>query len=171
MNIDGKETSDINQQPMITESMQWIPLLPLRNVVILPKTIQPIIVGRPSSIKAVETALRQEKYIFVTAQKNPNTENPTLSDLHTIGTKSSILQVMRLPNGALKILVEGLNRAEIQEIECNEELSLVTSIDLHTTDVERTIETEALWRQIQSLYTQIAKLNEHVPPELMALMR
>src|SRR3990170_7406088 len=138
MNIDGKETSDINQQPMITESMQWIPLLPLRNVVILPKTIQPIIVGRPSSIKAVETALRQEKAVFVTAQKNPDTEHPTRNDVYAIGTQASILQVMRLPNGALKILVEGLNRAEIQDMHNSEELSLVTCIDLPTLNVERT---------------------------------
>ncbi|HJZ24390.1 MAG TPA: endopeptidase La [Candidatus Babeliales bacterium] len=149
----------------------WLPLLPLRNVVILPKTIQPIIVGRGSSIKAVEVALHEEKAIFVTAQKNPDTEQPTIDDIYKVGIKANILQMMRLPNGALKILVEGLARSEIKDMQSNEEFSEVTCIELPTISLKRTVEIEALWRQLQDMYAQYIKLNEHIPAELLSMVR
>ena len=87
-------------------------LLPLKNVVILPKSIIPIIVGRASSVAAVEYSLRHNKSIFITAQKHPDVEQPTEDDVYTYGTRSIILQVMRMPKGTLKILVEGICRAK-----------------------------------------------------------
>src|SRR5438046_3073481 len=85
----------------------FLPLLPLKNVVILPKSIIPIIVGRQSSIQAVEYALKHDRTIFITAQKDQKIESPTEQDVYQYGTKSTILQVMRMPNDALKILAEG----------------------------------------------------------------
>ena len=94
-------------------STHYLPLLPLKNVIILPKSILPIIVGRASSIQAVEFALKDDKSIFISTQKNSATENPTESDVFQVGTRATILQVMRMPNGSLKILVEGICRARI----------------------------------------------------------
>src|SRR5438477_12656835 len=81
-----------------------LPLLPLKNVAILPKTIIPVIVGRDISIKAVEYALKHDRMLFISAQKNAQTETPAEEDVFIYGTRSTILQVMRMPNGPLKIL-------------------------------------------------------------------
>lgn len=90
----------------ITSATESLPLLPLKNVVILPKSIIPIIVGRDLSIKAVEFALKHNRSLFITAQKDPKTEDPTADDVFQVGTRSTVLQVMRMPNGALKILAK-----------------------------------------------------------------
>src|ERR1700752_3355837 len=82
----------------------FLPLLPLKNVAMLPKSIIPVIVGRDISIKAVEHALKTDRMLFISAQRNSATEAPTKDDVFTYGTRSTILQVMRMPNGPLKIL-------------------------------------------------------------------
>src|ERR1700739_3810108 len=98
----------IPSQPIEMElDNAFLPLLPLKNVVILPKSIIPNIVSRQSSIQAVEYALKHNRTIFITAQKDQKIENPTEQDVFEYGTKSTILQVMRMPNDALKILAEG----------------------------------------------------------------
>lgn len=145
-------------------------LLPLKNVVILPKSIIPIIVGRSSSIQAVEFALKNEKTIFITAQKDQSVENPGIADVYTYGTRSTILQVMRMPNGALKILAEGLCRARIvQSQEFNSFIGVVTE-DLPTTSIEESTELHALWRQLKTLYVTYAKLKE-APTDLVVAVK
>ena len=109
-----------------------IPLLPIKNIVILPKSIIPVIVGRPASVKAVEEALKDQKGIFVTAQKSPDTEHPEIDDVFRYGTKASILQVMRMPNNALKILIEGEFRAEIIDVERKDDFLMVEYKELVT---------------------------------------
>ena len=146
-------------------------LLPLKNVVILPKSINPIIVGRESSIKAVEFALKNNKTIFVTAQKKSETEHPTENDVFQYGTRSTILQVMRMPNNALKILVEGICRARITKVDSQTDFLKVYVEDLPTTSLEKTIEIEATWRQVQSYYSAYAKLNERAPADLLTSIR
>src|SRR5436189_5733607 len=94
-----------------------LPLLPLKNVAMLPKSIIPVIVGRDISIKAVEHALKTDRMLFITAQRNAATETPTKDDVFMYGTRSTILQVMRMPNGPLKILAEGLCRARATHFE------------------------------------------------------
>ncbi|MEX0671858.1 MAG: endopeptidase La [Candidatus Babeliales bacterium] len=149
----------------------WISLLPLKNVVVLPKSIHPVIVGRESSIKAVEAALKNNSTLFVTAQKSPDTEKPFLNDIYEYGTESAILQVMRMPNGALKILIEGIGRAKITHIKDTGEYQLVQKEDIPTTGLEQSIEIEAISRQIRALYGQYVKLNEKIPADLFALIR
>jgi len=149
----------------------FLALLPLKNVVILPKSIIPIIVGRPSSIKAVEYALKHNKAIFITAQKDQNVENPTEQDVFQCGTRSTILQVMRMPNGALKILVEGICRAKITSAEKTEEFLAVHCQDLPTTNLDKSIENEAMWRQLRSLYNDYTKLNEKAPADLVTITK
>jgi ATP-dependent Lon protease len=152
------------------EQEEFLALLPLKNVVILPKSIIPIIVGRSSSIQAVEFALKNEKTIFITAQKDQSVENPGISDVYTYGTRSTILQVMRMPNGALKILAEGICRARIvQSQELSSFLGVITE-DLPTTSLEDTTELQALWRQLKTLYVSYAKLKE-APTDLIVSVK
>jgi len=153
------------------ESENMLALLPLKNVVILPKSIIPIIVGRRASIKAVEYALKHNKTIFITSQKDPKTETPTPEDVFDYGTKSTILQVMRMPNGALKILAEGLCRAKITSIEQTEGFIGVSCEVLPTTKSENSTEIEAIWRQLRTLYNTYAKLNDKAPLDLTSSVK
>ena len=162
------------EEPKIIEPAQksnLLPLLPLKNVAILPKSIIPIIVGRQISIKAVEYALKHDRALFISAQKDPKTENPTKDDVFLYGTRSIILQVMRMPNGALKILAEGLCRARIKQFENTEDFIGVSYEDLPTTSLDRTVELEAIWRELRSLYSVYAKLNEKAPADLASTVK
>ena len=158
-----------NQIPNITEEKgMHLALLPLKNVVILPKSIIPIIVGRQSSIEAVEFALKNNQTLFITAQKNSKVETPTQDDIFEYGTRSTILQVMRMPNGSLKLLAEGICRSKIIKTDHSNSFLAVYCQDLPTTSMESTTELEALWRQLKMLYLDYAKLNDKIPADLMA---
>ncbi len=161
----------INDQITDQPNQDWIPLLPLKNVVVLPKSIHPVIVGRPSSIKAVEAALRNNSTLFVTAQKSPDTEKPLRGDIYEYGTESAILQVMRMPNGALKILVEGLGRAKIDQIRDCEDFTEIFPTHIPSTNLDRSVEIEAMSRQLQSLYSNYVNLNDKAPADLFAMIR
>lgn len=156
---------------MIEQKTTFLPLLPLKNVVILPKTIMPVIVGRASSIEAVEYAFKEGRSLFITSQKHPDIEVPTAQDVFTHGTRSTILQVMRMPKGALKILVEGICRSEALSIEEHQGFLAAHCIDLETTSLERTVEIEALWRHLQSLYGVYSQLETKAPADLMQSVR
>ncbi len=144
-----------------------IALLPLKNVVILPKSITPIIVGRPSSIEAVEYSLKNGKALFISAQKNPEVEHPTVDDVFHYGTRATILQVMRMPKGTLKILVEGESRARLVSSHESEGFIQVEIENLHTQTTANTIELEALWRQLKNLYKTYSQLNPKAPLDIM----
>ena len=149
----------------------YLSLLPLKNVVMLPKSIIPIIVGRPASIKAVEFALKHDREIFITSQKEQSVENPTEKDIFKMGTKSTILQVMRMPNGSLKILAEGICRAKILKVEKNKGFKNIYYHELPTTGIENQVELEAIWRQLKMLYSSYTKLNEKAPIELVGMVK
>lgn len=166
-----KEIIEQGPQSPIEEHGEYLSVLPLKNVVILPKSINPVIVGRKSSIQAVEYALKHNKSLFVTAQKNPNIETPTKDDIYEYGLRATILQVIRMPNNALKILVEGISRAKIVHLEENENFMGAFYEDLPTTNDTRSIELEALWRQVKDLYTHYTKLNERAPQDLLSQAR
>ena len=106
-----------------------MPMIPLRDVVIFPNTVSTLFVGREKSIFSLEDALRTNKKIFLVAQKSPGNESPQLKDLPEIGTISTLLQMIKLPDGTVKILVEGLQRASINMFTDNEDY-LVSNIDL-----------------------------------------
>lgn len=172
--IKDKEHTIISEQetPMTEGLNNILPLLPLKNVVILPKSIIPIIVGRASSIQAVENALKKDKSLFITTQKDSAVESPTASDVFSHGTRSTILQVMRMPNGALKILAEGLVRSRmISATEQPEGFLSAECEDLPTTGLEQTVELEAIWRQVKDLYTAYSELNEKAPADLAITAR
>ncbi len=152
---------------MKNKNTHLLPLLPLKNVVILPKSIIPIIVGRPGSILAVEQALKGSKEIFISAQKDPAVENPRPEDVFVYGTRAIILQVVRMPKGALKILVEGLSRARMVQHEESEGFFMTEFIDLAPENLERTLEIEALWRHLHEIYVHYTQLNPKIPHDLM----
>lgn len=148
-----------------------LPLLPLKNVVLLPKSIRPIIVGRQQSILAVENALKQDRTLFITAQKNPDTEHPGASDVFEYGTRSTILQVMRMPDNTIKVIVEGICRSKITRVENSEGYINVYCQDVPTTSLEKETELEAGWRHMKTLYAAYTKLNEKAPHDLVLLVK
>ncbi len=156
--------------PTAQELEDGLPLLPLKNVVLLPKSILPVIVGRASSVRAVEAALKGTKTVFVTAQKNPDIETPTEKDVYAYGTCALILQTMRMSNGTLKILVEGLSRAKMERFEtAPEDFYIAHCTNLSTPTISRTADFEASWRMFQSLYESYSKLNDKIPQDLLSL--
>ncbi|MGB8467583.1 MAG: endopeptidase La [Candidatus Babeliales bacterium] len=148
---------------------EMLPLLPLKNVIILPKSILPIMVARASSISAVEEALKRDKIIFITTQKDPEVNNPSSEDVFAYGTKSTIVQITRMPNGSLKMLAEGLSRAKMVTTEQGEGFMYAHCIEIPSTGLELTTELQALWRHLKSLYETYARLNEKAPSDLMSL--
>lgn len=147
--------------------LHFLPLLPLKNVILLPKSIRPIIVGRKSSIQAVEAALKHDRSLFITAQRHPETEQPAELDVFAYGTRSTILQVMRMPDNTLKVIVEGLCRAKIMTSEIADGFLNVHCQDLETTGFDNIIEVEGGWRYLKSLYAAYTKLNEKAPADLI----
>ncbi len=144
-----------------------LPILPLKNLVVLPTSIIPIIVGRKSSVLAVENALKNHnKTIFVTAQKNAETEQPDSDDLYRFGTKANILQMMKMPNNSLKILVEGIVRSKIIQTYQTQDFYTALIQDIATTH-DSEIEIEATWRNLKNAYLQYAKLNSKAPVDLV----
>jgi ATP-dependent Lon protease len=152
-----------------TTTKPMLPLLPLKNVVILPKSIIPIIVGRPLSIAAVERALQGDRTLFVTSQKDQNVEDPKPNDLYEYGTRSTILQVMKMPNGSLKILAEGICRAKATSFYVDNNHIEVTYKNISTTGLTARYATElqASWRHLTELYIAYATLNDKAPSDIV----
>ena len=160
----------MNQQE-IREALQEhspLPLLPLKNIVLLPKTIIPIIVGRQSSINAVKHALKESGSIFVTAQKNASIEQPENDDLYHFGTRGTVLQVMRMPKDTIKVLIEGVSRARITKFDTNENFTFVECEDVPTTNRDNSVELTALWRHLKSLYQTYAQLNNKASEDIIS---
>jgi ATP-dependent Lon protease len=149
-----------------TEPIQ-LPLLPLRDVVVFPHMVMPLFVGRPKSIKALEAAMETGKSILLVAQKTASKDEPTVQDLYQVGCIANILQMLKLPDGTVKVLVEGTQRADISQIEdsmgyfnCEATPQSMSSIDQS--------ETEALKRAIVAQFDQYVKLNKKIPQEILA---
>jgi len=159
----------IFQSSLSSPSLQnhQLPILPLKNMAILPKSIIPIVVGRKTSIKAVEAALQGDRMVFITAQRDTNLDKPGLEDLYDYGTRSTILQVVRMPKGGLKILVEGICRSRIITSDTNQEYLSAYCTDITTLITSSSIELEALWRHTRTKYTQYCQLNNKIPADLL----
>ena len=142
------------------------PLLPLRDVVVYPQIVQPLFVGRPKSIKALEMAMSANKQVLLVAQKNPLEDEPTEKELFEIGTVSTILQLIRLPDGTVKVLVEGLERAKITKI-ITETDYFQTEIKLMPSEEIPKKESTLLIRSLLSQFDQYVQLSKKIPPEVM----
>ena len=154
--------------PMVTQaSTHLVPVLPLRDVVVYPHMVIPLFVGREKSIHALEAAMTGEKKILLVAQRSASVDDPQPDDIYQIGTISSILQLLKLPDGTIKVLVEGTDRARILKLhETNQYYS--AEIDLVAPIVAEEREAEVLMRAILGQFDQYVKLNNKVPPEILS---
>ena len=150
-----------------TPNRQLIPVLPLRDVVVYPHMVIPLFVGREKSILALEAAMADNKKILLLAQKNAEVDDPAYGDLYQIGTLSTILQMLKLPDGTIKVLVEGGERVVVDSIlETNEYFSASTQV-LDKPVLADDREAEVLLRSVLNLFDQYVKLNKKVPPEIL----
>ncbi len=143
-----------------------LPLLPLRDVVVYPHMVIPLFVGRTKSIAALERAMSDDKQVLLVAQKHPSVDEPTVEDLYSVGTVSQILQILKLPDGTVKVLVEGKERAELQGIEPAEDY-YQASVEVIETQVPDKSKTEALTRTLLSGFDQYINLSKKVPAEVL----
>ena len=144
-----------------------LPLLPLRDVVVYPHMVIPLFVGREKSIEALEAAMTGEKQILLLAQKNPADDDPDEAGLYRVGTVATVLQLLKLPDGTVKVLVEGEQRGEIERFieadgHCRADVQLIDEVDV----VER--ESEVFTRSLLSQFEQYVQLGKKVPAEVLA---
>ena len=152
--------------PVEAEPLDGMPVLPLRDVVVYPHMVIPLFVGREKSIVALDRAMKADKRILLVAQKQADVDDPKAPDLYAVGTVATILQLLKLPDGTVKVLVEGVDRANIDHlVEGEFFLAQVTTLP----DVERYEEREmdVLTRSVITQFEQYVKLNKKVPPEIL----
>ena len=152
-------------QILSTEPIE-LPLLPLRDVVVFPHMVIPLFVGRPRSIKALELAMESGNNIMLVAQKSAGKDDPAPEDLYEIACAASILQMLKLPDGTVKVLVEGLQRARIQQVQ-DAETHFMASVVEVPGDAGDAAETEALRRAVLGQFEQYVKLNKKIPQEIL----
>src|SRR5882724_2305678 len=153
-------------EPTPAAEIVQYPLLPLRDVVVFPHMVIPLFVGRPKSIKAMETAMEAGKSILLVAQKSAAKDDPTPQDMYSIGCVSNILQMLKLPDGTVKVLVEGGTRAHIRDV-VDVRTHWVAEASAVPPDVAPVPEVEALRRALLSAFDQYVKLNKKIPPEIL----
>ncbi|WP_431095773.1 endopeptidase La [Polaromonas aquatica] len=147
-----------------------LPLLPLRDVVVFPHMVIPLFVGRPKSIKALESAMEAERRIMLVAQKAAAKDEPSVEDMFEVGCVATILQLLKLPDGTVKVLVEGQQRATVNKIEEGEQHFTANVTPVETVVViagDKTSEIEALRRAVMQQFDHYVKLNKKIPPEIL----
>jgi ATP-dependent Lon protease len=152
--------------PVLPPEPITLPLLPLRDVVVFPHMVIPLFVGRPKSIKALEAAMEAGRQIMLVAQKAAGKDEPKPDDMFEVGCVSTILQMLKLPDGTVKVLVEGMQRAKTNSISDSGEFftSVVTPM---TPELDSKPEIEALRRAVTQQFDQYVKLNKKIPPEIL----
>ena len=160
--------SEDNELEISTEAYEGkTPVLPLRDVVVYPHMVIPLFVGREKSIQALDAAMSKDKQILLVAQKSAEIDDPGINDVHDIGTLSTILQLLKLPDGTIKVLVEGSQRAKVDEIFEDEEFFTADYTILENAGMDRERELEVLCRSIMGVFDQYVKLNKKIPPEIL----
>ncbi len=143
-----------------------LPLLPLRDIIVFPHMVSQLFVGRERSINALDAAMARDKDIFLAAQKNAKTNEPTLEDIYQVGTLGTVMQLLRLPDGTVKVLVEGKRRARVKKLVQNDEFFMV-EVDEIPESTPKGVEIEALMRSVQAAFEMYVKLNKKVQPEVL----
>jgi ATP-dependent Lon protease len=143
-----------------------VPLLPLRDIIVFPHMVSQLFVGRERSINALDAAMARDKDIFLAAQKNAKTNEPTPEDIFQVGTLGTIMQLLRLPDGTVKVLVEGKKRARVKKFPQTEEYFLV-EVEEVAENSAKGVEVEALMRSVQAAFEMYVKLNKKVQPEVL----
>ncbi|MFN3568291.1 MAG: LON peptidase substrate-binding domain-containing protein, partial [Caldimicrobium sp.] len=149
------------------EEVLKVPLLPLREIVIFPNTAVPLFIGRTKSILALEAAYKDNKLIFLSAQKDPKLDDPLEEDIYKVGTLCKIVQYLSLPDGSLKILVEGLNRGRIIRYLPNPEYFLI-EVEIKTELIESDVETIALIKLCKESFEEYAQYNKKINPDTLS---
>src|SRR6266851_345156 len=157
---------DMNDPAGKRPPVRTVPLLPLRDIIVFPHMVVPLFVGREKSIAALEEAMSHDKDILLAAQKKAKTNEPMPDDIFPVGTLGTILQLLRLPDGTVKVLVEGKKRAHIRKYAASDRFFLVEAEEVEEL-IERSVEIEALVRSVHSTFEAYVKLNKRIPPEML----
>ncbi|HYG83140.1 MAG TPA: endopeptidase La [Pyrinomonadaceae bacterium] len=166
---DGLEIAEGGEQQL--QIPNELPVLPLRDIVIYPFMIVPLFVSRDKSIRAVDEALGENRMILLASQKDLDKEEPAGEDLYQIGTVAVIMRMLKLPDGRIRILVQGLARARIESVELGGEyLRARLQVVQETTTPERSLEVEALIRNVRASMEKAANLGKNISPEVMAII-
>ncbi|MBV9698076.1 MAG: LON peptidase substrate-binding domain-containing protein, partial [Gammaproteobacteria bacterium] len=162
--------SEPTEQPAASPNeLQNVPVLPLRDVVVYPHMVLPLFVGREKSIQALDVAMRTDKRIMLVAQKQADVDDPKADDLYRIATVATVLQLLKLPDGTVKVLVEGVDRARIERLHAGEHYSADATL-LPDTETYDEKEMDVLARSVISQFEQYVKLNKKVPPEVLTAL-
>jgi ATP-dependent Lon protease len=143
-----------------------LPLLPLRDIIVFPHMVVPLFVGREKSINALEDAMAGDRELLLAAQKKAKTNDPREEDIFSVGTVGHIIQLLRLPDGTVKVLVEGKQRATVKGFEQSNPFFVVEVEDIPEPD-EGAVEIAALMRSVQGVFENYVKLNKRIPPEML----
>ena len=157
----------MTDSPEDTTNQIELPVLPLRDIVVFPHMIVPLFVGRDKSVRALEEVMAKDKQILLVAQKDASEDDPTSEDVFRIGTVASVLQLLKLPDGTVKVLVEGFNRAQIEEF-TREDDYFAAKGTLLAGETADPAEVEALTRSVVTQFEQYVKLNKKIPAEVLA---
>lgn len=144
-----------------------MPVLPLRDVVVFPHMVIPLFVGRNKSIRCLESAMEMDKQVFLVTQKDATKDDPAFDDLYSIGTVANVLQLLKLPDGTMKVLVEGVSRACLVDIVHNEPSVFMAEIELYAEETGDEVVSEALVRAAISNFEDYAKLNKKITQEIV----
>src|SRR5580698_2789702 len=147
-----------------------LPVLPLRDVVVYPHMVIPLFVGRDKSMRALERAMEGERQILLVAQKSPDIDDPAVKDLHEIGTLAGVLQLLKLPDGTVKVLVEGQSRVEIESYNEDGGMLTATSRVIEPVYNSKERELDVVSRSLVSLFEQLVKQSRKLPPEVLATL-
>src|SRR5712671_5411831 len=158
-----------NDLPTLSSALTPFPLLPLRDVVVFPHMVIPLFVGRPKSIKALDVAMETGKHILLVAQKSAAKDEPSAEDLYDIGSVATVLQMLKLPDGTVKVLVEGTQRARIASVVDRGDYLVAQAVTLPG-DAGSANEVEAMRRALLAQFDQYVKLNKKIPPEILTSM-
>ncbi|MEM9469652.1 MAG: LON peptidase substrate-binding domain-containing protein, partial [Pseudomonadota bacterium] len=142
-------------------------VLPLRDIVVFPHMIVPLFVGREKSVKALEQVMQEDKQILLITQKSPSEDDPQAADLYNVGTIGNILQLLKLPDGTVKVLVEGGQRYEVEKFIEDGDYIEATANEYEGKEQAEDEEMEALARAVVSQFEQYVKLNKKIPPEVL----
>ena len=152
-------------------SVTLLPVRPLRDVVVYPNMVIPLFVGRERSMKALELAMEgPDKQIVLLAQRSPDIDDPQAEDLYDIGTVATVIQLLKLPDGTIKVLVEGMQRIKVSDIVLKDDTLMANAMELEIVAVKDAREAEVAQRSLLSLFEQYVKSNRKLPPELLATL-
>src|SRR6201987_3456372 len=166
----GPMTSAATPKPLpVSGESRAYPVLPLRDIVVFPHMIVPLFVGREKSIKALEEGMRSDTFILLATQKNASDDDPATDAIYTVGTLASVLQLLKLPDGTVKVLVEGAARARVTKYTHREEYYEAEAVVLADTSGEQ-VEAEALARSVINEFEGYVKLNKKVSPEVVGVV-